>query len=99
MTNEDMPEELKGWNWGAFLLNWIWGIGNRTYIALLMFVPFVNLVMIFVLGVKGNKWAWHNRQWESVEQFKAVQKAWAVWGVVILVIGVLLAMMGSILSL
>jgi hypothetical protein len=22
----------------AFLLNWIWGIGNNTFIALLMFV-------------------------------------------------------------
>ena len=49
-----VPPELKGWNWGAFLLNWIWGIGNSTYIALLMFVPFVNIVMFFMLGAKGH---------------------------------------------
>ena len=50
-----LPPELKGWNWGAFLLNWIWGIGNSTYIAFLMFVPLVNIVMLFVLGAKGNE--------------------------------------------
>src|SRR3990170_1543286 len=45
-----VPPEVDRWNWGAFLLNWIWGIGNNTFIALLMFVPFANFVMPFVLG-------------------------------------------------
>ncbi|WP_254700704.1 cytochrome c oxidase assembly factor Coa1 family protein [Paraglaciecola mesophila] len=71
-----VPEEIKGWNWGAFLLNWIWGIGNSTFIALLMFVPGVNLVMMFVLGAKGNEWAWQNRMWRDVAHFKATQKKW-----------------------
>ena len=56
-----VPEELKGWNWGAFFLTWIWGIGNSTYIALLMFIPLVNMILPFVLGAKGNEWAWKNR--------------------------------------
>src|SRR6516162_11951094 len=34
-----IPAEIKRWNWGAFLLNWIWGIGNQTYIALLALIP------------------------------------------------------------
>jgi hypothetical protein len=58
-----IPAEIDRWNWGAFLLNWIWGIGNNTYIALLMFVPFVNMVMLFVLGFKGSAWAWRNKRW------------------------------------
>jgi len=29
-----IPAEIDRWNWGAFLLNWIWGIGNKTFIAL-----------------------------------------------------------------
>ena len=33
-----LPDQLRGWNWGAFLLNVLWGIGNSTFIALLMFV-------------------------------------------------------------
>jgi hypothetical protein len=34
-----IPAEIRLWNWGAFLLNWIWGIGNQTYIALLALIP------------------------------------------------------------
>ena len=57
-----VPPELDRWNWGAFFLTWIWGIGNNTFIALLMFVPVVNMVMPFVLGVKGSAWAWRNNR-------------------------------------
>ena len=81
-----VPSEIKGWSWGAFLLNWIWGIGNSTYIALLMFVPFVNIVMPFVLGAKGNEWAWRNRVWRDVEHFKKTQRKWAVAGVALIVL-------------
>jgi hypothetical protein len=76
----EVPTDLRRWNWGAFLLNWIWGLGNNTYIALLMFVPVVNFVMPFVLGAKGSAWAWRNKHWESVEQFKHVQRLWTIWG-------------------
>lgn len=82
--NSPVPEEIKGWSWGAFFLNWIWGIGNSTFIALLMFVPIVNIAMPFVLGAKGNKWAWQNRTWRSVEQFKKTQKKWAISGLVLI---------------
>lgn len=78
-----VPPEIDRWNWGAFLLNWIWGIGNNTFIALLVFVPFVGFVMPFVLGVKGSAWAWKNKRWDSVEHFVAVQKKWAKWAVII----------------
>jgi len=78
-----VPAEIGRWNWGAFLLNWIWGIGNNTFIALLTFVPFVGLVMPFVLGAKGNAWAWRNGRWDSIAHFKHVQRLWAIWGVVI----------------
>ncbi|MGA8261001.1 MAG: cytochrome c oxidase assembly factor Coa1 family protein [Arenicellales bacterium] len=71
-----VPEEIRGWNWGAFLLNWIWGIGNRTYVALLALIPLVNLVMPFVLGAKGNEWAWRNQYWDSIDHFKRVQRKW-----------------------
>ncbi|MBL4851876.1 MAG: hypothetical protein JKY90_06310 [Gammaproteobacteria bacterium] len=78
-----VPPEIKGWNWGAFLLNWIWGIGNSTYIALLMFVPLVNIILMFVLGAKGNEWAWKNRLWRDVEHFKKTQKKWSIAGGII----------------
>src|SRR5579871_1101231 len=77
------PPEIDRWNWGAFLLNWIWGVGNNTFIALLTLVPFVGLVMPFVLGAKGSRWAWRNGRWDSVAHFQRVQRLWAIWGVVI----------------
>jgi hypothetical protein len=77
-----VPAEIDRWSWGAFLLNWIWGLGNDTYIALLMFLPGVNLVMMFVLGAKGSAWAWRNKPWRDVAHFRRVQRLWAIWGVV-----------------
>src|SRR3989344_7942014 len=54
-----------------------------AYIALL-----VNLVLMIVLGVKGNDWTWRNKHWESVERFKKVQRRWAVWFLILLIIPV-----------
>ena len=81
--SNEVPAEIDRWNWGAFLLNWIWGIGNNTFIALLVFVPLLGLVMPFVLGAKGSRWAWRNGRWESIDHFKRVQRAWAKWAVII----------------
>jgi Cytochrome oxidase complex assembly protein 1/Protein of unknown function (DUF3176) len=83
IERKPIPPELDRWNWGAFLLNWIWGIGNNTYIALLTLIPLVGFVMPFVLGAKGSKWAWQNGRWDNVEHFKRVQRGWAKWGAII----------------
>lgn len=82
---------LRRWSWGAFLLNWIWSIGNNTWIGLLIFVPVVGLVMPFVLGVKGNEWAWRNHSWASFEDFRRVQRNWARAGGVVFVGAIALA--------
>ena len=75
-----VPPGIKGWNWGAFLLNVIWSVGNRTWMGLLTLVPFVGYVVPIILGFKGNEWAWKNRSWESIDHFKRVQRQWAIWG-------------------
>lgn len=91
------PEGVKGWSWGAFLLNWIWAIGNRSWIGLLAFVPYIGFIMAIILGVKGRQWAWQNKRWESVEHFNRVQKKWSFWGVLIvvgsMVLGIALAIL------
>jgi len=79
----DIPPELDRWNWGAFLLNWIWGLGNDTFIALLTLVPGLGFIMMIVLGLRGSRWAWRNGRWDSVEHFRRVQRLWAIWGVVV----------------
>ncbi|QPK06326.1 cytochrome c oxidase assembly factor Coa1 family protein [Vibrio kanaloae] len=90
-NNREVPEQIKGWNWGAFAFNWIWGIRFRTYRALWMFVPFINIAMPFVLGFKGNEWAWRHNQWNSVEEFKKSQRKWSIAAAIMLVGGVILA--------
>jgi len=79
--HDPLPPELRGWNWGAFFLNWVWGLAHNTWIALLMFVPGVNIVMLFILGAKGNAWAWANNDWRDVEHFKRTQRIWARVGI------------------
>ena len=66
-----IPAEIKRWNWGAFLLNWIWGIGNQTYIALLALVPGFGFIWMLVLGAKGSAWAWRNGRWGQRRAFQA----------------------------
>ena len=76
-----IPAYLNKWNWGAFFLNWVWGLGNNVYVALLMFIPGINLIMPFVLGRKGNQWAWKNGNWASEADFLRTQKIWSRVGV------------------
>ena len=84
-----LPEELRGFNWPAFLLNWIWSLGHNTWIGLLaIVVPFP--IMQIILGIKGNEWAWQNRKWDSVEQFRTTQRVWLMWGLGVLILTVLL---------
>ena len=90
-NNQEVPEKIKGWNWGAFAFNWIWGIRFRTYRALLVFVPFVNIVMPFVLGFKGNEWAWKHNHWHNVEEFKHSQRKWSIAAAIMLICGVTFA--------
>ncbi|MCX2455214.1 ribonuclease G [Lacticaseibacillus nasuensis] len=76
------PEEIKHWNWGAFMFNWIWGIGNKSYLPLLCLIPVFNLVWVFFCGAKGNEWAWEKGDYKDVETFMAVQKTWNRAGLV-----------------
>ena len=95
--NEDeVPEGVKGWSWGAFILNWIWALSNRVWIGLFALIPYVGFVVAIILGFKGREWAWKKKQWEGVEHFNAVQKKWSKWGVgilaVVFLVGFLLAL-------
>jgi len=78
-----IPPQIRKWNWGAFFFTWIWGIANGTYIAFFALIPYVGFVMPFVLGAKGSEWAWSNKHWQSVEQFRDTQRSWAIAGAVV----------------
>jgi serine/threonine protein kinase len=78
-----IPDEIKGWNWGAFLMPYLWPFTNKVWIGLLAFVPSVGWIVGFILGAKGNEWAWKSRRWRSIEQFKAHQRGWTIAGLFI----------------
>ena len=89
----EVPDEIRKWNWGAFWLTWIWGIGNNSYIALLALLPIANIIMPFYLGAHGNELTWRNRYWADTEELNTSQKRWAVagWtfvGIIVLLIAV-----------
>ena len=99
---KELPAEYRKFNWGAFLLSWIWGIGNKTYIAFLIFafslvniIPFVGWIAPFGfciwLGIKGNELAWKNREWKSLEDFDEIQRKWAMWGGIIAGVSIVLS--------
>jgi serine/threonine protein kinase len=78
-----VPDEIKGWNWGAFLMPWLWPFTNCVWIGLLSFMPQVGWLVAIALGAKGNEWAWKSRKWRSIEQFKAHQRGWTIAGLCI----------------
>lgn len=96
--NSIVPEEIKYWSWPAFLMTWIWAIGHRVWIGLLVLIPYVGLIMAIVLGINGNAWAWKSKKWQSVEQFKKVQKLWFKWWLWLCLIVPLIVTVISIIS-
>lgn len=78
---DHVPSEVRRWNWAAFFLHVFWGVAHRCYFSLLVFVPFVGLFVPFVLGAKGNAWAWRKGHWNSSEQFLAAQRRWVRYAV------------------
>jgi hypothetical protein len=97
-----VPPEIQEWNWGAFFLTWIWGVGNKVWISLLALVPlpFAGLAISILLGIKGNEWAWQSKKWESIERFRRTQRIWMYWGIAslmapfILILGIALIAVG-----
>jgi len=75
-----IPDEIREWNWGAFLLAPLWGIRNRVYVGLLAIIPLAGIVIAAILGIKGNEWAWRKRTWESPSAFRRLQRKWSYWG-------------------
>ena len=98
VTGQAFPEKLNQFNWGACLLTPVWGLFNNTpaacLIILLGFIPYLGLLfaIIFSLycGAKGNEWAWKNKEWKDIKHFHEVQKKWAIAGVLIELITIII---------
>ena len=91
------PEGVKKWNWGAFMFNLYWGLGNKVYISLLCLIPIVNIIMYFMLGAKGNEWAWKNDHYRDVEEFKKAQSTWNRAGLIAFIITIIMIILSIII--
>ncbi len=89
----ELPDELRGLNWGALMMNFVWGLAMRVPWTWLHLVPFVGWVMPLVFWVRGNEWAWRFRQWESIEHFRRVQRKWEIAGVIFVVLNLIVAIL------
>lgn len=83
LKENEIPAEIKKWNWAAFLLNWIWGLGNQVYIALLCFIPCFGIFVPFYLGFKGNELAYRIQKPQDLQTFIKKQRTWALWSFII----------------
>ena len=100
----ELPRRLRGFNLGAFAFTWLWALCHRSYVIavlillvgglsflgplrLLLLAPMI--VLSLLMGVYGNRIAWHNRRFESEEDFLRVHRAWQRAAIVVLAIFVL----------
>ena len=99
-TLSPLPDEIKKFNWGAFFLTWIWGLGNESYLTFFVFLVygvsyisnamglFLPLCLAFNIfcGIKGNEWAWRNKNWKDTQAFNQTQERWALGGALFFII-------------
>ena len=98
------PRNLNSFNWGAFLLSWIWGCGNGIYWPLIVLIPSVGwvagIVIPFVLGFRGNRMAWEKYNGSALA-FEVKQASWTkgAWIFVLSTVGlsVVCSIIGALL--
>ncbi|MFK7896140.1 MAG: hypothetical protein AB8G23_09910 [Myxococcota bacterium] len=80
-NDSDAVEVENQWNFGAFVLTPIWGLGNRVYWSLLALVPILGFAVQIYAGLKGYKAARDSFPWQSDEEFEQAQRLWNRWGI------------------
>lgn len=91
---KDIPKELNEFNWGAFLLTFIWGIKHKAWITLLA-IPLIyfqlplglNWLLLcglqFYCGFRGNMWAYQVDWWMTPKDFRQNQMRWGVTAILL----------------
>lgn len=102
-SQAEIHKYLDKWNWGAFFCTWLWGVFNRIYWPLITilcaFIPYIgqiaNIVIMVYLGMKGNRLAWNKGNYRDFADFKRSQHTWAIIGIVVFVVNVVLVGFGT----
>ena len=76
----------KEFNWGAFLGTWMWGLYNKSYATLATFLLWCTPVGFYFklyCGLKGNEWAYKNKNYTDVETFNKSQEKQTIFFVIL----------------
>ena len=91
------------WIWGFF--NGCWWIFLIKLCFLIMtvllwwlplatvIISILELGVIILFGVKGTEWAWNNRSWTSIANFKQTQDIWNKVGLALFIAGIILSIL------
>lgn len=81
-----VPDEVRGFSWGAFLCGPLWGFPYRLWVSIFSWVPGIGALMWLWLGFNGREIAWGAREWESPQAFLQSERRWAGFGWVVFVL-------------
>ena len=97
------------WLWGFFNgCWWMFLVKTGTFLLgmLLWWVPFaaifisiLDLGLSILFGIKGTEWAWNNRSWSSISNFKQTQDTWNKVGLTLFLFGIVIMVIAIIFSL
>lgn len=97
------------WIWGFFNGCWwmfLVKMGTFLLSMLLWWVPFaaifisiIDIGVSVLFGVKGTEWAWNNRSWSSISNFKQTQDTWNKVGLTLFIFGIVILVTAIIFSL
>lgn len=94
-------KKMPKWNWGAFLLSFIWGAFNcvpkSNRLLILCVIVFgvvlscfssgiLYLILAIYLGIKGNELSWKYKFWQDFDTFQAAQRKWTKAAVLVAVL-------------
>lgn len=73
---------ISKFNWGAFLIPFLWGLAFGVGKNLLICLIPIPLLSNFIFGIKGNKWAL-SKYYKPIEAYKFEQNLFIIIGIII----------------
>ena len=78
-----LPDEARGFSWGAFLCGPLWGFPYRVWASILAWLPGIGMLVWLWMGFNGREMAWRAREWGSVQAFLQSERRWTRVGLVL----------------
>ncbi len=97
--NKKLDKAYVKFNFGAFGLTFVWGVYFANFLALLIFVPVVNVVVVIYLGLCGNKALYRKYAYKTPQDLIVEQKNWNTWGKILGVFNILFLLFTNLMYL